>query len=247
VQGLHRTIREARPRVRFGISPFGIGRPDRRPAGIEGFSQYDRLFADVELWVEQGWCDYLVPQLYWRVDRVAQSFPVLLDYWVGQSRRGRHVWAGLYTSMVGAARDPWPAAEVLQQVELTRRQGGSAGQVHFSMNALMQDRDGIATRLQQGPYAQPALVPASPWIDDRGPPPPRLRAERGRVMLEHTPDPPPFRWAVWQRTGRGWAFAVHPGRVSTLMPDPRCEALVVSAVDRLGNESARARLRLHGR
>ena len=43
----------------FGISPFGIGRPERRPPGITGFSQYDKLYADVEGWLAQGWLDYL--------------------------------------------------------------------------------------------------------------------------------------------------------------------------------------------
>jgi uncharacterized lipoprotein YddW (UPF0748 family) len=48
VQTLHREIHAVKPWVRFGISPFGLPRPDRRPPGISGFSQYDKLFADVE-------------------------------------------------------------------------------------------------------------------------------------------------------------------------------------------------------
>ncbi|MEY3273785.1 MAG: hypothetical protein RLZZ341_2691, partial [Pseudomonadota bacterium] len=41
VRQMHATVQRTRPGTRFGISPFGIGRPDRRPAGITGFSQYD--------------------------------------------------------------------------------------------------------------------------------------------------------------------------------------------------------------
>ena len=36
-----------------------------RLLGISGFSQYDKLFADVELRLREGWLDYLAPQLYW--------------------------------------------------------------------------------------------------------------------------------------------------------------------------------------
>jgi len=252
VQGLQRTIRAIRPQVRLGISPFGIGRPDRRPPGIEGFSQYDRLYADVEEWLEQGWCDYLVPQLYWPIDRAPQSFAVLLAYWLAQNRRGRHVWPGLYTSMVGAVRDPWPAAEILNQVALARRPLDSSpapsptgtGQVHFSMVALMQDRDGIATRLQRGPYARPALLPATPWIDDRAPPAPRLRLDGARLIVERGAGSAPWVWAVWQSVAGEWRFDVVPGHESVPEVDARADAIAVSAVDRLGNESPRAMFRL---
>ena len=90
VQELHATVRRLKPWVRFGISPFGLGRPDRRPPGMTGFSQYDKLHADVERWLENGWLDYLAPQLYWPIDREGQAFPVLLDYWLAQNRAGRH-------------------------------------------------------------------------------------------------------------------------------------------------------------
>jgi hypothetical protein len=35
------------------------------------------------------------------------------------------------------------------------------------MKALMQNADGIADKLKAGPYAKPALVPASPWLIKR--------------------------------------------------------------------------------
>ncbi|MBL8998852.1 MAG: family 10 glycosylhydrolase, partial [Gemmatimonadetes bacterium] len=37
VQEMHRVVREARPGMAFGVSPFGLGRPDRRPPGVTGF------------------------------------------------------------------------------------------------------------------------------------------------------------------------------------------------------------------
>ena len=176
VEAMHQKIHALKPHVRFGISPFGIGKPALRPAGISGFSQYDKLYADVERWLDQGWLDYLAPQLYWPIDRTAQAFDVLLDYWLARNPRQRHVWPGMFTSMIPAsvpaaaaasatpAAKGWPASEVLAQVERVRARPESGGHVHFSMAALMQDRDGIATRLRAGPYARPALVPATPWL-----------------------------------------------------------------------------------
>ena len=62
VERIYANLHATTPWVRFGVSPFGIGRPELRPPGIQGFSQYHKLYADVERWLQQGWMDYLVPQ-----------------------------------------------------------------------------------------------------------------------------------------------------------------------------------------
>jgi uncharacterized lipoprotein YddW (UPF0748 family) len=58
-------------------------------AGITGFSQYDKLYADVETWLANGWLDYLAPQLYWPIQQTPQAFKVLLDYWQRQNVQQR--------------------------------------------------------------------------------------------------------------------------------------------------------------
>ena len=177
VQALQAVVRRERPGALFGISPFGLGRPELRPPGILGFSQYHELYADVELWCERGWCDYLAPQLYWAIDQPAQAFGVLLDYWLAKAGPGMAVWPGLFTSRIGAPQRAFDGEQILRQIALlrARRAAGGAGlngtsagepggHIHFSMIALMQDRDGVAGRLQAGPYAvaapRPPLVTA---------------------------------------------------------------------------------------
>lgn len=246
VQEMHAAVRALKPWVRFGISPFGLGRPDRRPPGIAGFSQVDKLYADVERWFENGWLDYLAPQLYWPIDRAGQEFPLLLDYWIAQNRSGRHLWPGLFTSQVtkGEPLGPrsWPAREIVAQVALQRTRAGSSGHIHFSMAALMQDRDGVATQLRAGPYATPALVPATPWLDDRPPPAPRLRLAGTEVAIEPGAGEAAARWALWRRIDGRWRFDVLPG--ARLRFDAAgADAVVVSAVDRVGNAGPRTLLR----
>ena len=246
VQALQRTVRALKPQVRVGISPFGIGRPELRPAGIEGFSQFHRLYADVELWLANGWLDILAPQLYWPVEPAAQAFPVLLDYWHARNVQARHVWPALFTSSVAGGAKPWPAAELLQQVALVRQragtQGRAPGHLHFSMNPLMQDRGGLAARLKQGPYAQAALVPPTPWLDDSAPAAPGLRRiDAARVQLTPGAGKPVFVWALWRRHGASWRFATQPAAetIVELANDARLgpvELMFASAVDRLGNQ-----------
>ena len=70
--------------VKFSISPFGIyrpGHPEGMPSPIAGLDPYTELYADTKLWVEEGWMDFLVPQLYWETHVAAQSYPTLLQWW----------------------------------------------------------------------------------------------------------------------------------------------------------------------
>ena len=72
------SIHKIKPWVKFGVSPFGIYRNKR--AGVEvgsntnGTQNYDDLYADILLWVNNGWVDYSVPQLYWQIGHKAADY-----------------------------------------------------------------------------------------------------------------------------------------------------------------------------
>ncbi|HYC36262.1 MAG TPA: family 10 glycosylhydrolase [Usitatibacter sp.] len=252
IERIHDAVRREKRWVRFGVSPFGLGRPDRRPVGIAGFSQYDKLYADVELWMRKCWMDYLAPQLYWPRAQAPQAFGVLLDYWIAQNACGRHLFPGLFTSRIDASAQSWAPGEIVAQVAEVRRRPGSAGHIHFSMAALAQNRAGIADALA-AEYAQPALVPASPWIDASPPAAPDVAVNvmpGGRVEIEAGArgDKPVASWAVWTRAGNEWRFTSFPRGQARMMLRPvgaaAIDRVVVSAVDRLGNESRRVALEL---
>jgi uncharacterized lipoprotein YddW (UPF0748 family) len=252
VQAMHRTVHEVKAWVRFGVSPFGVGKPALRPPGVIGFSQYDKLYADVERWLQNGWLDYLAPQLYWQINREGLQFPVLLDYWLAQNTAQRHVWPGLFTSQLrNATQAPnptWTARELVDQVQVQRGRAQAQplanGHIHFSMVALMQDRDGIATLLQFGPYAEPALVPATPWLDSRPVAAPRVQRHGSRVVITPAAGEPAVRWAVWTRGAGVNASTNASWRLQLLAPQERSinlngsDAVAVSAVNRVGQLSA---------
>jgi uncharacterized lipoprotein YddW (UPF0748 family) len=242
---IHREVHQVKPWVRFGISPFGIGKPSLRPAGIEGFSQYDKLYADVENWMRNCWFDYMVPQLYWPRAQAPQAFGVLLDYWIGQNTCGRHIVSGLFTSRINDTPQTWSVDEIAGQIDLSRTRPGNFGHIHFSMAALTQNRAGVSDVLAATRYETPALIPASPWIDAVPPAPPVAGAARvaGGVRVSLTPAPgkPTARFAVWARAAGTWRFVVVPATAASVEL-PVADRIVVSAVDRLGNESRRVSL-----
>jgi uncharacterized lipoprotein YddW (UPF0748 family) len=246
IEALYEGIHREKSWVRFGISPFGLGRPDRRPPGINGFSQYDKLYADAETWLQNGWLDYFTPQLYWAIRQPGQAYDVLLDYWIAQNSRGRHMWPGLFTSRIGAPSKDYPPQEIIEQIGVTRTRPGAGGHVHFSMAALMENRKGISDQLRSASYSSPALVPATPWLGKDIPGTPSVAAVRkgGALTLKLAAGKANAMYAIWSRYGGQWRFAVAPAsRVDWPVPDDArlgsADAVFVSAVDRLGNESAR--------
>lgn len=261
VQSMNAAVHAEKAWVKFGISPFGLPRADRRPDGITGFSQYDKLFADVELWWSQGWLDYLAPQLYWPIAQTAQSFPVLLDYWSRGNAKKRHLWPGVFTSKIDESDGSWKPDEIKQQIDLLRKDRGASGHIHFSTVALTQNRQGVADLLAREIYASDALVPATPWLRPNPSQPPPLAAPAAslrcvtngdtrapdtcRVDLVNAEKKDNLLWPLWARYGSTWHFSVATS-ASTQLPEQfggqALRQVVISRIDQFGVEGARSTL-----
>ncbi len=241
IEAMYKGIHAEKSWVRFGISPFGVGKPDRRPPGIVGFSQYDKLYADAEMWLANGWLDYLSPQLYWAIAPPGQAYGVLLDYWLAQNPHGRHVWPGLFTSRIGAPGKSFTPGEIVQQIGLTRTRPKAGGHVHFSIAPLMDNRQGISDQLKAGHYAGPALVPATPWLRAEAAVAPVVTAARGAngIHLKLVAGKGIAHYAIWSRHGGAWRFDVAPASKAEWSVAGDADAVVLSAIDRLGNEGER--------
>jgi uncharacterized lipoprotein YddW (UPF0748 family) len=163
IERLYDSIKKEKPHVKFGISPFGIWRPDH-PKSIKGFDQHEVLFADARKWLREGWVDYYTPQLYWPINQIPQSFSTLLGWWKDQNVKERHLWPGM---SIGRYQGERQRDEVVNQIMVTRGIVREApGAVHWSIAPLVGD-DTLQTALRNGPYRNSALVPASPWMSDQ--------------------------------------------------------------------------------
>ncbi|CAN5875745.1 family 10 glycosylhydrolase [soil metagenome] len=244
VEQLYEAIKREKPWVKFGISPLGIWRPGY-PAQIRGLDAYHEIYADARKWLVNGWLDYFTPQLYWPIAQTPQSYPVLLDWWVGQNQHGRHIWPGNFTSRVGEGT--WSAGEILGQIYVTRGQEGATGNVHFSMRALMQNRDSLFDRLSLEAYAEPALPPPTPWLGEGPPTAPAVTLQydtslgQDLLTLDPADQLPPAWWVVRTRYTEGWKTEILPGwhrthRLTASVDSGAPLAVAVSGVDRNGNE-----------
>lgn len=238
-------IHKIKPWVKFGISPFGIYRPGQPRTVKAGMDQYADLYADPLKWWQKGWCDYLTPQLYWKMNS-DQPYRDLLTWWQAQNLRKHNLWPGNYTSKTdrleteGAAT--WPAQEIVDQVEATRQEG-AGGNVHFSMRALMHNAGGIADALRKV-YATRALVPPSPWLGGNGPKRPNIRPTNDRggdqtsFFWSPGKDGDDLRWVcVYALRGDTWSREVFSSDDPTVSVSGKPTAVAISVVDRVGNES----------
>lgn len=240
IKQVYKDIKEEKPHVKFGISPFGTWRPGY-PEGTGGFDAYSQLYADARLWLREGWVDYFTPQIYNRIDRVIRPFPVILQWWSEQNTHNRHLWPGLYTSK-GSWN--WSPDEITGQVYTARGFPGITGTIHFSMRSLM-EWNSLVGDITGGPYASPALVPASPWLGSASPsrPSATLNAYADKMLIEiEPPEENKIRWWVVQsKTAGKWELDIIPGSQhkivfsgteATIWPDK----VTIAGVDRLGNE-----------
>ena len=245
VRTLYERVHAIKPWLRVGISPFGLPRVERRPPTVLGFDPFAKLYADAEHWLTQGWLDYAAPQLYWPLASPGQPFAVLLDLWVRDNPRGRHLWPGLFTSSVARPPRDWPADEVLNQIAHLRAHASARGHIHFSMAALMDDRGGVGTRVQAA-YAGAALVPATPWLGAASPAAPDVKREGSDIVVSAAAGQAAAWFALWQRQRGDWHLSVRPARepLRIAVGDGPLAAVVASSIGRTGVESERVSLRL---
>lgn len=235
VRDMYTSVKKAKPWVRVGISPFGIWKPGVPGGTTANINAYEHLAADSRKWLANGWCDYMSPQLYWRIAG-PQSYTRLLSWWRAQGRRP--VWPGIATARINSTEDPGrPASEIINQVKLSRSIGRNyAGHVHWSMKSLRQNKGGISTSLAKNTYTTAALVPPMPWISRNKIPAPILRASGKQASWSRVKGA--AKYAVQARYGRNWfTVKVLPGSATSIVLQGTPNAIAVSAVDRYGTTS----------
>ncbi|MDQ6757382.1 MAG: family 10 glycosylhydrolase [Bacteroidota bacterium] len=246
IEHLYKKIKETKPYVKFGISPFGIWRPGY-PESISGFDQYNVLYADAKLWLNKGWVDYFSPQLYWPIKRFSQSFPVLLGWWQSENIMQRHLWPGI---SVGRDTSVRSVDETINEIMISRGMvPQSKGVVHWSISSVIKNEN-LANALLASIYKDGALVPASPWLDNKAPAAPSVNTQKQGDSLQiswmHNNEPDVFRWIVYYCYNNIWSYKIlnrkdHLLKVNLISGTNEVQLVLnriaVTAVDRTGNES----------
>lgn len=241
IKRIHEEIKDEKNYVQFGISPFGIWKPGF-PAGIKGSSQYDELYADAKLWLNQGWLDYFAPQLYWKNDG-PQSFPALLKWWESENTQKRHLWPGLNTVGLNGVSDR--PTEIVSQINITRNLlKNTAGTIHYSIDGLSKNQN--MYNAVKNNYSTKALVPLSLWIKTAPLAKPNLfidKAATETIIRWSAPDNEKvFQWILYAKYGDVWETEIlEKNTISRNLPSikngKKLNTVALKSVDRLSNES----------
>jgi uncharacterized lipoprotein YddW (UPF0748 family) len=174
IESLGKTIKNIKPHVKFGISPFGVWRNNNQDstgsATRASVTNYDHLYADVIKWQRNGWIDYLIPQIYWEFGHPSADYQTLNTWWANQAYN-RHVYNGLASyKAVEASIDAWKDPnQQRKQVELARKTNNICGIAFFRMQNLMANPRGATDSLTNNLFSYKAIVPPMPWIDNENP------------------------------------------------------------------------------
>ena len=271
VQQLSATIHGLKPWVKFGVSPFGIyhngaGETAVPGSATSGLQNYDDLYADILLWIEKGWVDYTVPQLYWEIGHPRADYATLVGWWAANAG-GRPLFIGQDLERCLSYKDPQnPSQNQLAAKFRMQREQPVSGYCWWYADALRTHMATSAGKAEVQAVAHAgtlALQPLFPFIDRKAPEavrkPALIQTDDGPVLMWTAPKyktemDRPIRYVVY-RFGAGEKIDLSNGaRIIGLTPNTwfnlspddatgRC-VFVITALDRLQNESRPAKVKV---
>lgn len=174
IQSVSQSVKAIKPWVEFGVSPSGIWRNGGEGSATTGLQHYVSLFADSRKWLQEGWIDYLAPQVYWYIGQTGSDYQVLIPWW-NNNANGRLIYIGMAGYKVGDAAQNAAFAtnrsQIPNQVRMNRNPAypNIYGQSIYNTTSLRNNRLNFRDSLKNNFYNVPALQPLMPWIDNTAP------------------------------------------------------------------------------
>ena len=156
IEAISETIHECKPEVQFGISPFGVWRNAKvdstGSATQAGITNYDDLYADIRLWIQRGWIDYVLPQLYWEIGKRVADYEILAHWWANEVRGTRcRLYIGMapYRLENASPKSPWGKGnEIGRQMRLNRTIPEITGECFYSTRPLLRNPRGVCDTIR---------------------------------------------------------------------------------------------------
>lgn len=173
IKKLHETIREIKPWVKFGVSPFGIYRNESSdPLGskTKGLQNYDDLYADVLLWAREGWIDYNIPQIYWHIGHPVADYETLVKWWA-RNTENRPLFIGQSVMNTVQNADPKnPSINQLpRKMALQRAYQTIGGSCQWPASAVVENAGKYRDALIAEYHKYPALPLVFDFMDNEAP------------------------------------------------------------------------------
>ena len=206
---MHDTIRAVKPWVKFGVSPFGIYRnkkSDPNGSDTRGLQNYDDLYADVLLWINNGWVDYCVPQIYWQIGHPTADYKTLIQWWDrNASARPLYIGEDVERTVKYKDDDNPNQHQMPAKYKLHDFANNVQGTVLWYAKAAVDNIGNYGMMLRNVYWRTPALQPLMPFISKKQPGKPR------KVKMVWTSDGPMLFWTApkTKSKSKDWASNAH--------------------------------------
>lgn len=172
VEQIYTAVKEVKPYVKFGISPYAVWRnlrDDSRGSDTHsyGYTNYDNLHADVLAWMENKWVDYILPQFYFNIGYKNLDFTTIKNWWVKNAYE-TPLYAGLgpYRLDENAKLEAYRNnKEIADQIDTIRQTPYYGGICFFTANNMKNNLLGINEVLKEK-FKYPA-IPANILPDNQ--------------------------------------------------------------------------------
>ncbi|MBR5084942.1 MAG: family 10 glycosylhydrolase [Prevotella sp.] len=261
VQQLSKTIHKRKPWVKFGVSPFGIYRnKTSAPNGSDthGTQNFDDLYADVLLWVNNGWIDYCVPQLYWEIGNKAADYKTLITWWNSHAaNRPLYIGEDIERTAKYPDLDNANINQMRAKYKLHAQMPNVQGTVLWYAKAAVDNIGNYGTNLRQVYWKFPALQPTMPFIDDEAPKKPQkvkvLKMDNDHVLFWTAPKGKGWtdeacKYVIYRFNEKEKVNLADPSKIVTITQQTFLKlpykdgktrfVYVITALDRMNNESA---------
>ncbi|WP_156300309.1 glycoside hydrolase family 10 protein [Streptobacillus canis] len=152
IKNLSVSVHKIKPNLSFGVSPFGIWRNienDARGSKTRGLQSYDSLYADSLKWMQEGWIDYVAPQIYWNIGFEKADYEELVKWWAEKSSETNtplYVGHGVYKYLEG---NPWKDPKELEkQLKLNEKYEAVDGSIFFRYGTLLENPSDILKQIE---------------------------------------------------------------------------------------------------
>ena len=155
ISDLYSKIKVNNNEVKFGVSPFGIWRNGESIGGsnTSGLSSYDDVYVDSRKWIQEGWIDYIIPQIYWQFDNNSAPFATLVDWWAKQVENTNvklYIGHAAYKINDSSYGEAWlNGNEVINQIRYSRANSNVNGSCFFRLKTLEENRLGFTDKLNE--------------------------------------------------------------------------------------------------
>lgn len=144
IKNLNEALKEKHPKLRFGVSPFGIWKTksnDVLGANVNPkcSQSFDNQYADSYLWVKEGYIDYIIPQIYWDFEHELAPFGDLTKWWAnvcGGTKVNLYIGHGAYRlGEKGGYSNPY---EIVNQIKYANQFDTVQGNVFFTYKTFIE-------------------------------------------------------------------------------------------------------------